>query len=639
LNVIGGCFERNVANGTGSYDYGGGGLYIRGNASLTETQVVSNTAGWLGGGLYIYENATLILSGTQVISNTAGRRGGGLFQYIGGGRVDVTGGHFEGNVANGTTSQYDGGGGLYIWGSAVLTGTQVISNTAARCGGGLYQYDNSRRVDVTNGRFAGNRANGTDLWDGGGGLGARGSVALTETEVVSNTAASLGGGLYQITGGGQVDVTTSRFEGNVATNNGGGLYLRGTAVLTGTQVVSNTAGTSGGGLYQYETSRRVDVTGGSFEGNVAGGTALSEGGGGLYIRGSATLTGTQVISNTAGQYGGGLYGMRAVDAVNDLFAANTAPDGAGLYLEGAAGNQTLRHLTVVSPTLDTGSAIYVAGGTVNVTNTIIASYTVGIRQTGGTLNEDYNLYFGNGTDINSTGGTLVTGANSLHGLAPRFVDSDYHIGTDSAALDAGAFLGVTDDIDGDARPTNSAQPDAPDIGCDENKSLTVQRTVTDTMTFGAAGARIVFTDTGFLSTITITVVPGQFPTENLSDQVVSRTIVITPSSGVEVSATLTLCYEDSEVKDGLEEASLQLYRRADGGWEGYPSTVDTDNNVVTASGVAAFSSWLIGDKDNPPTAVRLVAFEARSARQALVLPWWALVGVAVAVLLFGWRRQ
>ncbi len=50
--------------------------------------------------------------------------------------------------------------------------------------------------------------------------------------------------------------------------------------------------------------------------------------------------------------------------------------------------------------------------------------------------------------------------------APAFVapaTGDYHIGSGSAAIDAGVGTGVTDDIDSDPRPIGLA----PDIGADE----------------------------------------------------------------------------------------------------------------------------------------------------------------------------
>ena len=135
----------------------------------------------------------------------------------------ITGGDASG--LGGGPSGEDAGGGLYVAGSATLTGTQVFSNTAQR-GGGLYQNSDSRRLEVTNGRFERNSANGSGDYDGGGGLYVRGTASLTDTQVISNTALSYGGGLYQSGSSGRVEVSGGRFERNTATNYyGGGLYV------------------------------------------------------------------------------------------------------------------------------------------------------------------------------------------------------------------------------------------------------------------------------------------------------------------------------------------------------------------------------------------------------------------------------
>ena len=595
----------------------GGGLYITSGASPTVEDCIvrDNQATNNGGGLYVDSSVTLVLSGTQVISNTAGQRGGGLYQADSAGQVDVTNGRFERNVA--TNSH---GGGLFVAGSATLSGTQVLSNIAGASGGGLCQFNTSGQVDVTSGRFECNLATNND----GGGLFVAGSATLSGTQVVSNTAGASGGGLFQYDTNGRADVSGGSFERNVATNNhGGGLYVAGRAALTGTQVVSNTTGDRGGGLYAaYAT-----LTGTQVVNNIAG-----QRGGGLYVTQSAALTGTQAARNGVASpvgHGGGLYGERAVEATNGLFVGNYAIAGAGLYMRGdGAAQATLRHLTVVSATLGSGTAVEVRGGTVHITNTIVSSYSAGISyQTGSTVTEDYNLYFGNSTDFYDPGtGTLISGTHSLHGQDPRFVNpaaDNYHIGTDSAALDAGAFLGVTNDLDGAARPTNTAWPDAPDIGCYENKSLTVRRTVTDTMTFGAACARIVFTDTGSLSSITVTVV-YTYPTGLTTVEPLPRYYVITPTGSGLYTGSLTLCYtqqefDDSDV-DPTKEAELRAYRYNSTDWEPYSSTVDTGDNLVTATLVTTFSQWALGGPGTS-TAVDLTSFTAAPQGDAILVSW------------------
>ena len=567
VDMLGGRFERNVAT-----QYDGGGAYIRGNLSITGTQVVDNTGARWGGGLFV--NADAILTDVQVIGNTAGQWGGGLYQNLFVDQIVVTDSLFERNAATGTypgdakagglfasspASLYGTvltdnttvgyGGGLYVAISAFLSDTTVISNTAGLDGGGLRHSDTTgERVAIVNSRFERNQA----LDGSGGGLYSRSTAVLTQTQIVSNTAGLWGGGLYvnlgtilsatQVLGNtaydggglhqydrdGWVYASDTQFERNTTTggdgggmrvlgsatlfrsrvvNNsarwGGGLRINATAILTDVVVTGNAATAWGGGLYQNNLDGVAEVTGSYFDSNVAG----SYDGGGLYIRGTASLAQTQVVNNTAGRWGGGLYALNAADVTNTILADNIAPYGAAIYLEGTSGTQMLRHLTVASSPPGSNSAIHVISGTVGITNTIVASYTTGIRQIDGSVNEDYNLYYGNGTDINSTGGALVSGGNSLSGEDPRFLDpagGDFHLGAGSAAIKAGIDIGVTEDIDGEPRVA------PPDIGADEvvpvvavgksgpawfNLGTTVTYTLRVTNTHAGTAYNVLLTDT------------------------------------------------------------------------------------------------------------------------------------------------
>jgi hypothetical protein len=254
------------------------------------------------------------------------------------------------------------------------------------------------------------------------------------------------------------------------------------------------------------------------------------------------------------------------------------------------------------------------------TNTIIADHTVGIRcvdPPGARLTS--TLWYSNTTNWSGT----VNRTNDHFG-APAFVDpggSDYHIRTESAALDAGVFAGVSTDLDGDARPTNPARPDAPDLGADENAALTVRRPKADTMTFGAACARVTFTGTNSLNYITVTVV-YTYPTDQSSNRPLPRYYVITPVGTGSYTASLALCYTQQEFtqSDVDPESSLQLYRLA-GGWEAYPSTVDIDNDVVTATQVTSFSEWALGGPGGEPTAVALSSFTAEWDDEEVLVAW------------------
>jgi hypothetical protein len=132
-----------------------------------------------------------------------------------------------------------------------------------------------------------------------------------------------------------------------------------------------------------------------------------------------------------------------------------------LYLI-ATGTLDLIHTTIASPTLAGGAAIFFNNGAARITNTIIASHSIGILQAGGAATENYNLFFGNTTDRVGVG----AGANSLNGN-PAFANpaaDDYKLTSASSAIDQGLDVGVTSDFEGEIRP----QVGGPDIGYDES---------------------------------------------------------------------------------------------------------------------------------------------------------------------------
>ena len=140
---------------------------------------------------------------------------------------------------------------------------------------------------------------------------------------------------------------------------------------------------------------------------------------------------------------------------NTLFARNHATSSAGEALGlNPGGTISIQHTTIASPTLASGSAIFVSGGTVELLNSIVASHTIGILQTGGSVSADYNLFYGN---VLNTQGGGISNNHPISGNPAFFAPAmdDYHLGAGSAAANAGPNIGVTMDIDGDVRPQGS----------------------------------------------------------------------------------------------------------------------------------------------------------------------------------------
>jgi predicted outer membrane repeat protein len=314
----------------------------------------------------------------------------------------VTGGQGTGQV----------GGGVYINNGSLTIANCRITNNSADYGGGVFQ-SGSGRIDIINSLVERNHSGNQ-----GGGLYINGDVALINTLVLTNTSGADGGGLTDWAG--HTNLAGGMFAANSAGGNGGGVNANNSVNVSGTQFISNTAGGDGGGLLQWNGVYTVTVTNARFERN-----------------------------RSTGQ-GGGVSASGSVDAANTLFAGNQAGGGgAAIRLSGGR----LRHVTIAHPTQGSGPAIRMASGTANITDTIIAGYTVGISQTGGTLYADYDL-FSTTTPTQTSGGTMNWGSHNLNSN-PQFVNpasGDYHLAASSPAIDAGTNAGVTTDLDGIVRP-------------------------------------------------------------------------------------------------------------------------------------------------------------------------------------------
>jgi predicted outer membrane repeat protein len=465
--ISGGTFQNNHCLRT--IGCVGGGLYVENLAVLTGTQVISNTSQGTGGGMAaagnifmtggLFQNnrclpatcgggglateSSITLTDTQVISNSSGNRGGGVSADSG---LTISGGRVEANTCWDTICL---GGGLISGGALALTGTLVLSNTSGADGGGTYS---DAATSLSGGLFQNNRCLSDDCR--GGGLFVRSPASLADTAFINNTSRHDGAGIYTQAA---LTITRGLFQRNQSQGAGGGIYAQTTLALNDAQFEDNTATGSGGGALVLGAAV---VTGGRFEGNQC--LTFLCGGGGLFGNGALTLTGTLFISNSSAANGGGLFHIASTATlINALFARNSAVgQGAAVYSD--ASNIKIVHNTVVGTSQPNQAAIFVQSGTVGITNTIIASYTIGISRAAGAVREDYNLFFNTPTP---TAGGVTSGGSSFNGN-PAFAgpaQDDYHLRAGSAAIDEALAAGVLIDVDGDPRPADAGF----DIGFDE----------------------------------------------------------------------------------------------------------------------------------------------------------------------------
>lgn len=422
----------------------------------------------------------------------------------------ITGGDADG--LGGGQFGADVGGGLYVnHVTATVRGDQISRNTARR-GGGLYLHESS--VELGENSITSNTAD----WDGGGLYVLMGTVTLLENVIVSNTSQN-GGGVY-IQRSDLAELRDNTIAANRTTDTGAGMHIdRSTATLTGNEFASNIAGEDGGGLSldistvlivqsTFQDNRAGEYGGGISVHNsdrvtvseslILSNTSLEDGGG-LHLDTSAvTLRDSLIKSNTADDDGGGMYLFRARAAAirssefiwnaaqdkggavhlregdlslsNGILAANTAHGGSGIYLDSASSN--LVHATIARNGGQSG--IYLVGqSTVALTNTILASHTVGIDVTGESTATLAATLWGSGAWANREDwdgeGTLESGSrNYWDSPAFKAPDAgDYRIGPRSGAIDRALSTWISSDIDGDPRPLGPA----PDLGADEIRQV------------------------------------------------------------------------------------------------------------------------------------------------------------------------
>ncbi len=312
----------------------GGGLYAD-SAAISGSTFISNLAGLPGFGGGAYLSGTVTLTNSTLTRNQAHETGGGLFA---GGSVTLVGGEFRSNI-----SQQENGGALGLSGNLLLNGTVISDNQSLDSGGAILV---TGTTTLNQALLANNRT----ISGSGGALRGIGAIVINDSQFISNSAYNPGGGLRASVG---VTVSNSTFMSNTSglgggASEGGGLRANGAATISGGSFVGNSADRGGGAqvggtLFLAETA---------FSGNIAaleGGALLvvtatvqdaafdhntvTAGNGGaiaaskvLTLTGS-TFTANRVLSGTAVANtgtGGGVFGDGSINSIGNTFIGNFA---------------------------------------------------------------------------------------------------------------------------------------------------------------------------------------------------------------------------------------------------------------------------------------------------------------------------
>jgi hypothetical protein len=324
---------------------------------------------------------------------------------------------------------------------------------------------------------------------------------LTDTQFIGNR------GRGGICGGGVNAWGPATVQGGLVQANGclqdpcfvGGLNAMQTLAITGTRFSGNSA-------VAAAARYTVTIDGGRFDANERGVQAST-----------VHVSGTQFVANSGAALD---LSWPAIDpsAQNTIINALFAGNGRAIVVTQTR-DIAIVHTTIASPTIAAVPAIEILTGTVWITNSIIASHTIGISLTSGAAWEAHNLFFGNSAD---TAGPVVRLGGSLTG-DPRFMGpngGDYQLGAHSAALDVGQDAGIAVDFEGDPRPTGAGF----DLGFDEYTNLppSLSALADVTVTAGVASA----------GPFTFTVADVENPAGSLVVSATSSNQALAPTGGI-----------------------------------------------------------------------------------------------------------
>lgn len=303
-----------ITGGVGSKDhnfcFGGGVFIVDATVTLSNLTISKNcadreydeTANYdrTGGGGIASVKANLTLNNVTVTNNyTKNCSGGGGICTLGG-ILTIN----NATIANNKSD--DEGGGIFAENTVVEIQKAVIRNNCASLAGGIYIVNDEDIINVGE-----NYQLGTKVVN----IPDKDSV-ISYATIESNTASSIGGGLY-IGGQNELTISNSTISGNNGSAQGGGIvaYSPAELVLDNTDVFQNEAA-AGAGLFAYATA--------------SGNTRIT------------LKNKTAFMNNTADGFGGGLYIQKlsgnqpVVDIENSALYNNTAATaGDDLLLSGA----------------------------------------------------------------------------------------------------------------------------------------------------------------------------------------------------------------------------------------------------------------------------------------------------------------
>src|SRR5579859_638847 len=315
------------------------------------------------------------------------------------------------DILSNTISGPTSGGGVLALGAVTLTNVNFVNNRALNGAGGGLRAAST--AIITGGRFERNSST-----NGGGALRVNSALTMIDVTVISNTntAAGQDGGGVNALGG--LVMVGGLVQANTTNNNGGGLAVTTAAAsISGTQIISNT-GNEGGGVV---ASSGLNITNTLLDKNVArtggGGAIFGNGSFTVTLAGTSNLSLTTISNSSAITHGAGLYALGNVLLIGEVhFSANhsTAGDGGALYAQDVtdnAGNSVLLEVHFIGNTASGNGGAVRALGQVRLLNSPLFQNNAAAN--GGAVYANGSVFLSRGT---SSGNSAVNGG-AVYGLS------------------------------------------------------------------------------------------------------------------------------------------------------------------------------------------------------------------------------
>ena len=329
------------------------------------------------------------------------------------------------------------------------------------CGGGLFV--NNSAVNLSNLIITGNTAGSVDSEGGGMDLWSARTTTIDSVDVSNNTAHG-GGGIAVTNQDWPMTIRNSKFNNNTASHSGGGMYFRSNienlVTIEGCQINDNKATTGDGGGIRARLSINGLVL--QMDRVYVQNNQAEDAGFGIYLDAAGIVTPTARLNNL-------------ILSGNQRIAGTTeTPEDAVIVISPIYPSMVveLEHITAADNPVE--SFIYAesynqAGKfvTVTLTNPLRSGFDYGFSaleytDTDVTIQHQTTLFHNVGDLHKIVGGSpTFTAINQIWG-DPK-LRPDYHLNSNSTAIDQGYTPSLSIDIDGNTRPYGSWN----DVGADE----------------------------------------------------------------------------------------------------------------------------------------------------------------------------